>query len=64
MQPASSVVELLNYWVPEDQQAVFAQHDYYTKDIDALNVRIISLNTQSCDYKNLFISSVESDPND
>ena len=33
------------------------------KDIESLNARVISLNTESCDYKNLFISSQESDPN-
>ena len=35
----------------------------YVRDIDALNTRIISLNTESCDFKNLYIDSAENDPN-
>ena len=63
MQPDSSVDNLLNFWIPTEQQVDFAKTGNYVRDIDALNTRIISLNTESCDYKNLYIDSAENDPN-
>ena len=63
MQPESSVMELLNFWIPSDQQGDFAKWGNYTRDIEDLNTRIISLNTESCDFKNLYIDSQENDPN-
>lgn len=54
MWPAESVQEKLKKWVPEDQQDTYSKNNYYTKDITALNARVISINTESCDYHNMY----------
>ena len=42
----------LKQWVPESEWARWDEHGYYVKDLHDLNSRIISLNTESCDFHN------------
>ena len=44
--------EELREWVPESQYTIWDRHGYYTKDLTDLKTRVISLNTQSCDWHN------------
>ena len=45
----------LRQWVPESEWTIWDKHGYYTKDLTDLNTRVISLNTQSCDYHNVML---------
>ena len=44
--------EELREWVPESQYTIWDRHGYYIKDLADLKTRVISLNTQSCDWHN------------
>ena len=54
-EPSKTVLDLLEYWVPEDQFDLFEKHNIYTNDIEEINARVISLNTQSCDFHNMYL---------
>lgn len=51
-------------WVPEAEWPNWDQHGYYTKDIAELKTRVLSLNTESCDFRNILLWNQLSDPND
>ena len=55
LEPAAGVRQLLKFWVPQEQWDLHDKHTYYTQDIPSLNARIISLNTESCDFHNLYL---------
>lgn len=50
-------------WVPENQWTSYNQHNYYSKDIAELKTKVISINTESCDYHNAYQWAELSDPN-
>jgi sphingomyelin phosphodiesterase len=62
-EPESAVRDLLHQWVPEEQWETYDLHGFYVKDIPELDARVISINTESCDYRNDFLWAQLSDPN-
>lgn len=62
-EPESGVRELLKKWVPQDQWDIYDLHGYHVKDIEELGARVISINTESCDYRNDFLWAQLADPN-
>lgn len=54
---------MLQEWVPVDQWKNYDRHGYYFKDVEELKARVISVNSESCDYHNLYQLSELSDPN-
>lgn len=56
--------ELLYTWVPESQWSSYDRHGYYYKDIHELKARVISINSESCDFHNTYLWAELSDPND
>ena len=61
--PDSDVLELLHNWVPKEQHANYDDHGYYSKDIPELKARVISINSESCDIRNMYQWTALSDPN-
>jgi len=62
-EPARRVRDLLHKWVPVEQRLEYNRHGYYYKDVDELKARVISINTESCDYHNMYQWAELSDPN-
>ncbi len=55
--PADNVRTLLKNWVGVEQQPTYDKHGYYYKDIVELQTRVISINSESCDYRNDYLWS-------
>ncbi|CDW88676.1 ser thr protein phosphatase family protein [Stylonychia lemnae] len=54
-------------WMNKDQRERFFKTGYYSQNVEAIKdreVRVISINTGSCDIINKYLFSVLSDPND
>lgn len=62
-EPAQGVRALLHNWVPTHQRLRYDNHGYYFKDIPELKARVISVNSESCDFHNMYQWSELSDPN-
>ena len=61
--PSKTSRDLLKQWVPESEQDRWDQHAYYAKDLTTLKTRILSLNTESCDFHNMLLWDQLDDPN-
>ena len=53
----------MKQFVPESEWDRWNKHGYYAKDLTSLKTRILSLNTQSCDFHNVWLWQELSDPN-
>ena len=55
--PTEEVLNQLKQFVPLNQHGGYFRHNYYYKDVYELGARIISLNTESCDFHNDYLLS-------
>ena len=53
----------MKQFVPESEWDRWNKHGYYAKDLTSLKTRVLSLNTQSCDFHNVMLWQELSDPN-
>ena len=53
----------MKQFVPESEWDRWNKHGYYAKDLTSLKTRVLSLNTQSCDFHNVWLWQELSDPN-
>jgi len=47
--------EGLKQFVPEQEWSRWDNHGYYVRDLPELQTKVISLNTESCDFHNLML---------
>ena len=45
----------MKQFVPESEWDRWNKHGYYAKDLTSLKTRVLSLNTQSCDFHNVML---------